>query len=414
MRAASAAAALLSSVLAAGCASTGREAAPPPPPLILVSLDAFRWDFLDRAPTPALDRIAAAGVRAERLIPSFPTKTFPNHYTIVTGLYPENHGIVANNMRDPEIEERFSLGNRDAVEDPRWWLGEPLWLTARRQGRLAASFFWPGSEAPIQGLHPNYWRFYDGSVSHEERVDQVLAWLDLPAAERPSFITLYFSDVDDAAHRHDPESAPEVAAAVARVDAAVGRLLAGLDERGLWGRVHLLVVSDHGMAATPRGQVIVLDDYVDLATANVIDWTPVAALWPEPGDVDEVYGRLVDAHPHLAVYRKEELPERFRFRNSPRIAPILALADPGWRVTSRGYLALRGGRLSLGDHGYDHEVEEMGALFVASGPGLRRGVVAPPFPNVHLYELMCHLLGLEPAANDGSLAAVRHLLREGG
>lgn len=391
-----------------------RPAPAPQPLLILVSLDGFRWDFLDRAPTPALDRIAAEGVRAERLIPSFPTKTFPNHYTAVTGLYTEHHGIVANNMYDPEIDERFSQGNRSAVQDPRWWHGEPLWVTAQRQGRVAASFFWPGSEAPIQGLHPSHWRLYDKSVAHEERVDQVLAWLDLPPGERPSFITLYFSDVDDAAHEFDPDTAPQVGLAVGRVDAAVGRLLAGLEERRLWGQAHLVVISDHGMVATPPGQVIVLDDYVDLEIANVIDFAPVLALRPRPEEVDEVYERLSGAHPHLSVYRKEEIPEEWHYRESTRITPIVGLVDGGWDITSRAYLEMRGGRLSRGNHGYHHELDEMGALFVAAGPGLRRGEVVPPFSNVHLYELMCHLLELEPAPNDGSLAAVRHLLRDGG
>jgi predicted AlkP superfamily pyrophosphatase or phosphodiesterase len=405
---------LLAAFLVVGACSALRPAETASPPLILVGLDAFRWDFMGRARTPTLDRIAAEGVRAERLIPSFPTKTFPNHYTLVTGLYPDHHGIVANNIYDPEHDERFSLDDRAAVEDPRWWHGEPLWVTARLQGKVAASMFWPGSEAPIKGLHPNHWRNYEGSISHEERVDEVLGWLDLPAAERPSFITLYFSDVDDIAHHYDPDTAPQIGAAVAKVDAALGRLVAGLEARGLWGRAHLVVVSDHGMTSTPPGQVIVLDDYVDLEMANVIDWTPVLAVWPRVEDVDEVYGRLAGAHPHLSVYRKEEIPERLHYRDSPRVAPIIALADEGWRVTSRAYLELKGGRLAAGDHGYDHELEDMGALFLAAGPGLRQGQVVPPLSNIHIYELMCHLLDLDPAPNDGSLAAVRHLLREAG
>jgi predicted AlkP superfamily pyrophosphatase or phosphodiesterase len=400
-------------LVASGCSAVGPSGGAPPL-LILVSFDGFRWDFMDRVATPALDRLATAGVRAERLIPAFPTKTFPNHYTMVTGLYTEHHGIVANNMVDAAIDDRFSLRNRGAVQDPRWWHGEPIWLTAQRHGKAAAPYFWPGSEAPIGGRYAAHWQAYDSSMPHEERVDRVLALLDLPLAERPVFSTVYFSDVDDAAHHYGPDARPQVDAAVQRVDAALGRLIAGLEQRDLWGRTHLLVVSDHGMIGTPPGQVIVLDDHVDLETANVVDWAPVLALWPRPEDVDEVYRRLSGAHPRLTVYRKEEIPDAWHYRDSPRIAPIIGLVDGGWRISSRAYLETRGGSLSLGDHGYHHELEEMGALFVAAGPGLRRGETVPPFSNVHLYELMCHLLDLEPAANDGSLEAVRHLLREGG
>ena len=404
---------LLAASLAAGACSSVRLPESPAPPLILVAFDGFRWDYMDRVETPALDRLAAAGVRAERLIPAFPTKTFPNHYTMVTGLYAEHHGIISNNIRDPALEDRFSLRNRDAVQDPRWWHGEPIWRTAQRQGRAAAPYFWPGSEAPIGGRHAAWWQPYDGSLAGEDRVDQVLDLLDLPAEDRPAFATVYFSDVDDAGHRHGPDDQAAIEAAVRRVDAGLGRLIDGLEDRGLWGRAHLLVVSDHGMIGTPPDQVIVLDEYVDLETANVVDWAPVLAVWPAAEDVDEVYDSLAGAHPSLAIYRKAEIPDDWHYRDSPRIAPIIGLLEGGWRVTSKAYLDLRGGRLSAGDHGFHHELEEMGALFVAAGPGLRRGVTVPPVSNVHLYELMCHLLELEPAANDGSLDAVRHLLAEG-
>ena len=178
-----AAAGALIALLATSACTAVRRPETVPPSLILVSFDGFRWDFIDRVPTPALDRLVASGVRAERLIPSFPTKTFPNHYTVVTGLYPGHHGIISNNIRDPELDDRFSLGNRDAVQDPRWWHGEPIWVTARNQGRVAAPYFWPGSEAPIGGTHAAYWQRYDGSMPHEERVDRVLAAGPIPMME---------------------------------------------------------------------------------------------------------------------------------------------------------------------------------------------------------------------------------------
>ena len=193
-------------VLALQPAHAVQEAARLRPTVILISFDGFRWDYVDMAPTPNLDRLVANGVRAGSLIPSFPTKTFPNHYTIATGLYPEHHGVVANNMYDPEFDARFGLGDRDAVGDARWYGGEPIWVTAEKQGQITATFFWPGSEAAIGGVRPTHWRLYDGSVPNSERVAQVLEWIRLPEDERPTFLSLYFSDVNDLGHEFGAES----------------------------------------------------------------------------------------------------------------------------------------------------------------------------------------------------------------
>lgn len=276
--------------------------------VILVGIDALGWDFLDKAPTPHLDVLVARGVRAERMIPDFPTKTFPNFYTIATGLYNEHHGIVANNMYDPEWDAWFRLGDRDAVMDGRWWEGEPIWVTAEKQGLTAAAFFWPGTEAPIQGVRPTYWKPYDGSVPNRERVEQVLAWLDLPEEERPSLITMYFSDVDEASHDYDLDS-DEVREAIRGVDEMVGLLMAGLEERGLAGQVNVVVASDHGMADTEPHRMVIVDDYIDLSWVTVVDWNPVFAVFPNAGMEDAVYEALSQAM-HLSVYRKEDIPDR--------------------------------------------------------------------------------------------------------
>ncbi len=415
------AAALLLLAAATALASCSRWRPPEAfePTLLLISIDGFRWDFLDRARTPNLDRLIANGVRAERLIPVFPTKTFPNHYSIVTGLYPEHHGIVANTMYDPVLNARFRMSDRQAVGDERWWGGEPIWVTAEKQGLLTAPFFWVGSEAPIRGVRPTYWQRFDDDFPNSDRVDQVLAWLDLPRERRPRLITLYFSDIDDAAHAYDPDGAPEVAAAVRQIDRTLGRLLHGLDERRLTDRVNLIVVSDHGMAALSPQRVILIDKYLDLEIANVVDWNPVLALWPAEDRVDEVYEALVDAHPHLRVFRRDEIPERLRYQQHRRIAPIIALADEGWWIgTRRGLQRVwspddhDADRFPGGTHGYDPALESMGALFIASGPALRKGLVVPPFENIHLYNLMCEILALDPAPNDGDPAVIAPLLAD--
>ena len=387
-------------------------APPPQPRVVLISLDGFRWDYLDRPGAVNLRALAARGVRAERMIPSFPSKTFPNHYSIVTGLTPEHHGIVANAMRDPELGW-FRLSDSVAQHEPRWFGGEPIWVTAERQGLRAASYFWPGSEAPIGGKRQSWWKRYDGDVPRETRVRQVIDWLAIPADSAPALITLYFSDTDDAGHRFSPTS-PQVDSAIARVDSAVGAITAGIDSLGLHDVVNIIIVADHGMTEVSGDRLIVLDDYIDVATLDVVDWTPVAAIAARDEEAERVYRALSGKHPHLQVYRKGEVPAQYHFDAHPRITPIVAVADEGWSITSRASLAGRGGpsAVSGAAHGYDPELVNMGAVFIAAGPGIAEGRTIAPFRNIHVYELMAHLLGITPAPNDGSLDSLRNVLRD--
>src|SRR5688572_11216408 len=287
-------------LVACACAARGIDRGDGPAPVILISFDGFRWDYETKAPAPNLRSLAARGVRAESLIPSFPTKTFPNHYTIVTGLAPEHHGIVANDIRDVATGRTFSMSKASEVRDPMWWGGEPLWVTAERAGRRAGTMFWPGSEAAIGGVRPSQWRPYLESMSGAARVDQVLAWLDLPAVRRPSLFTLYFEDADSAGHANGPDS-DAVRRAIGHVDGYVARLVSGLERRGLATRSNIVVVSDHGMAATVPTQIIELDDYISLADVEVIDINPTLGLFPAAGKADAVYRALTAAHPHLHV-----------------------------------------------------------------------------------------------------------------
>jgi predicted AlkP superfamily pyrophosphatase or phosphodiesterase len=380
------------------------------PTVILVSLDGFRWDYLEKFAAPNLQALAQNGVRAKALIPAFPTKTFPNHYTIVTGLYPEHHGIIANTMYDPEFEAKFSMSNRAAVQDGRWWGGEPVWVTAEKQGQISATLFWPGSEAEIAGRRPTYWKVYDDDFPNPARIDTVLAWLDLTAERRPTFLTLYFSDVDNAGHRHSPDS-PEVKTAVRDIDALLGRLFDGLQARQIFDRVNLIIVSDHGMTTVDPGQTIYLDDYLDLNQVEVVDWNPIVALRPREMNADEIYQKLAKAHPHLQVYRKNEIPARWHYRNHRRIAPIIGIADDGWKIARPGVRNAPERWSTGGEHGYDNRLAAMRAIFIAHGPAFKAGFVAPPLQNIHIYHLICAVLKLQPAPNDGALDSVRAMLK---
>jgi len=362
--------------------------------VVLVSLYGFRADYIQRAGAVRLRELAARGVRAERMLGAFPTKTFPNHYTIVTGLYPGEHGIVANAMWDAELGS-FTLRDSLAQWEPRWWGGEPIWRTVERQGRRAASVSWPGSEAPIGGARQSWWNRYEHDRPHAEIVGQVLEWLALPADSAPVLITAYFHDVDGAGHTFGP-AAPETDAAIAKVDSAVAALMDGVAALGLTDVVNFIIVSDHGMAPTSIDRVIVLEELADLTNVNVVDRNPIAAIAPQPADVDRVYAALRGAHPNLRVYRKGDLPAAWHFNDHPRITPIGAVADEGWSIATRGQVDRwrRDGWTQGGTHGYPPELVSMGALFIAAGPGIAEGRVVPPFHNIHMYPLMARLLAL--------------------
>lgn len=405
---------LLAGIFIAGSASPvfAEPTAPPAPPgpLILISIDGFRWDYLQKFSAPAIRELAAEGVLAERLIPSFPSVTFPNHYTIVTGLHPEHHGVVGNTFFDPALGESFTYKNPTAATDPRWWAGgEPLWIAAERQGVRSGCFFWPGSETENHGRRPTHFKAFDKSLTAADRVDGVLAWLDLPPAERPRFITLYFDLVDSAGHRHGPD-APETGAAIQEADAAIARLRAGLARRGLSEQTNLVLVSDHGMEPVSADRSIALDDYIALNSVD-IDYTGAnAGLRPKSGTAAELAAKLRGKHPQLNVWLRDEVPEALHYRASNRIAPVVLSAAPGWTILSRDFLRLKRLTFERGAHGYDPAAPNMGALFIAHGPAFQHQRLIGAVENIHIYNLLCAALKIAPAPNDGDDRLVRAAL----
>jgi predicted AlkP superfamily pyrophosphatase or phosphodiesterase len=389
----------------------------PQPILILVSFDGWRWDYIDRAPVPNLTALAARGVRAKELIPSFPTLTFPNHYTIVTGLYPGHHGIVSNTIWTPALG-RFAMSS-PVVREAVWWGGEPIWVTAIRQNRRAMDMFWPGSEAPIKGTRPDRWWPFDGSVPNAERVTRVLDWLALPEGERPSVVTLYFQEVDHVGHLNGPDSR-EVLEAAAHLDAALGQLMAGITRLGLDGRTNMVVISDHGMTKHTDDMLIFLDDAIDPKSANVIstgEFVQVAPQTERPGglrSVDALYRALHGRLPHLTIYKREEIPARYHYRDHPHTAPIVGVPDEGWIVTTREEEARRkpDAEARRGAHGYDPALRAMHGLFVAAGPAVREGLLVEPFENIHIYDFLCAILKITPATNDGNARVTRGFLKQ--
>lgn len=377
--------------------------------VLLVSLDGFRPDFLDLGITPHLQKLAADGVRAQWMNPSYPTLTFPNHYSIVTGLRPDHHGIVHNRMQDPVLGG-FSLADRAAVGDSRWWGGEPIWIGVQKAGMRSATMFWPGSEAPVQGQHPTQWRPFDKQVNANQRVDQILAWLDQPAAERPRLLTLYFDNVDTAAH-HDGPSSAQARAAIATVDAALGHLVSGLRKRGLLDTVDLIVVSDHGMAEVTPEHVLAIEDIVTPEVAELVSAGQVLTFRAKPGQTAQAERTLLGRHDHFECWHKERLPARWHYGSNPRVPPIVCQMDEGWDAIPRDTVAEREPGRVRGSHGYDPALPSMRALFIAHGPAFRQNVVIPAFDNVDMYPLLTHLLGIPAAANDGDIRPLLPALR---
>lgn len=379
-----------------------------PAPLILVSIDGFHPDNLERGLTPTLDRLAAEGTRARWLVPAFPTLTFPNHYTQVTGLDPDQHGIVHNTMVDAALPDEFRLSNRAAVGDGRWWGGVPVWVSVARAGLRSATLFWPGSEAEIAGHRPDDWRPYDERLLPGARVDQVLAWLDRPAPERPAFITLYFELVDTVGHAEGPRS-KRLDAAIAAIDRALARLVRGLEARGLLDQVNLVLVSDHGMAATSPRRIARLDRLVERDDVVVRYFGTIVPVEPVAGRAATVARALVGRHRGMQCWDKAQLPARFRHGRHPRVAPIVCLADTGWLIADAAWMARNRDWRGGGAHGYDNHAPAMRALFVAHGPAFRRAAVVDPLQARDVYGVVMGALGLPPetpAANPRGIEAV--------
>jgi predicted AlkP superfamily pyrophosphatase or phosphodiesterase len=385
------------------------------PTVILISLDAFRYDYLAKYPSPNLNYLARTGVRARWLIPSFPTKTFPNHYTIATGLYPAHHGIVENEFYDPQFDAVFNLHKREEVEKGRWWLGEPIWVTAEKQNQRTAALFFPGTEAEIAGRRPSYWKVYDDKLSNDDRIDTILQWLDLPQGQRPTLLTAYFSEADDVGHHFGPDS-KQTRQAVFELDQAIGRLIDGLRSRQILAQVNLIIVSDHGMATSDPKNMILLDQMFDTSLAERIFWTPeIVSIFPRPGYEQQIYSSLRQHLPPQArVFRKSELPERFHYRDSARIAPLLVLPDEGWALMNReGLIAVNQSESgpSKGRHGYDNKLRSMRATFIGHGQAFKSHTVVAPFSNIQIYNIMARILGLKAAPNDGDSTAARQVLK---
>jgi alkaline phosphatase D len=383
--------------------------------VVLVSLDGFRWDYAERDNAKHLLALGKQGVSApEGMFPSYPSLTFPNHFTIVTGLYPEHHGLVANSFYDKTKNARYGISDASVVTDGTWYTGTPLWSLAESQGMRAACLFWPGSEAQIAGFRPTYYARFDSKTEatdavQQARIDNTVALLKLPEADRPHFITIYYDEPDHEGHEYGPD-APETRAAVLKMDGMIGKLKAALDATHL--PVDLVVISDHGMVKT-EGSWITLDQLADLTNFDAVG--PLLYGKTEEDRV-RVYNQLKKASSQFVVYRRKDVPAGLNYNQNPREGDPVVIATGPYAIRAHAPPPGKEDRPpTTGMHGLDpHAIPQMKASFFAAGPDIVPGKTVAPFENVNLYPWLAHMLGLTTPKSDGSLNILAGTLRDGG
>jgi len=373
------------------------------PYVLLISIDGHRGDYTDRFNAPNLKKFRYEGLSATTLIPAYPSKTFPNHYSIVTGLYPEHHGIVANQFYDftrPVKNNIYKLGLRSSVEDGSWYGGTPLWVAAEKNHMLSACFFWPGSEAKIQNTRPTYYKNYDGKIPNNIRIKQIIDWLKLPETQRPHFLTLYFSDVDSIGHEYGTDS-PEIKIAVEKIDEELGILFSELKKLHL--PINTIIVSDHGMVNLDKDKIIYLDDYTSFKNVKTAESGPQMFIYNHelPANVlDKIYEDLKKHEKNFKVYGREKLPKKFHFNNNARAGDLVVIADQPYSIGLRD----SNFKIPFATHGYDPlKYKEMHAIFYAQGPQIKKGKM-PSFSNIDIYPFIKKILDLpEDQKIDGSI-----------
>ncbi len=370
---------------------------------ILISIDGFRPDYLDRGITPNLSALAASGVVAD-MRSSFPTKTFPNHWTLVTGKRPDNHGIVGNSMEDiARPGEKFTMANKD----PFWWdQAEPIWITAEKQSVRTATMFWPGSEIELDGTRPSDWWPFSQSLSNDRRINAVVDWMRRPAATRPQLVTLYFDTVDTAGHFYGPAPGEKLHAAISAVDKNIGSLIAQL--AALDQPVNFVITSDHGMAETHPDRVIYLDNILPRDQYRLVVDGNYAGIEPLADDITAINAAFLKPHKNMECWKRADIPARFQYGKNPRVPSIICLPESGWVVYQDKPEWMTG---TGGGHGYDHLHPDMIAFFLASGPDIVGNGKIATFDNVDIYSLLTHLIGVKPNASDGDLSPFEQALK---
>jgi predicted AlkP superfamily pyrophosphatase or phosphodiesterase len=377
------------------------------PYVILISADGFRYDLADKYQAENLLRYREAGVAASYMQASYPSLTFPNHYSIITGLYPSHHGIVDNSFYDKTKNEFYSISNKKAVGDSSWYGGTPLWVLAEKQHMLSASFYWVASESAIQGIRPTYYYIYNDLIPIDKRIQTVRNWLELPEDRRPHFITFYFPDVDHQEHLHGPDS-KEADSAVHFVDESVRKLVDAVGTLGL--NINFIFLSDHGMTTVDTKETLDLPQAVDTSKFIVPPGTSLLHLYAKNvSDISPTYQALKKEAKDYDVYLPDEIPAAWHYGSKDdkykRIGDIILVPH------LPKVFNIRKRHVSIGEHGFDPAFPDMHATFYAWGPMFRQHQTIEGFENVHVYPLIARILNLKLTEKiDGDLNVLGPIL----
>jgi len=381
------------------------------PYVILISFDAFRWDYSNRNITPNIESFAENGVKAQSLKPVFPSKTFPNHISIITGMYPEHHGIIFNDFYNTFTGSHFRLSDSVEVRDSRWYKGEAFWETAKHQGIITASYFWPGSDINMDYRRPNYYYHYSHNTPYKQRVKGVINWLKLPYNKRPHFITLYFELTDDIGHHHGPNSL-QIDTAISSLDSTFGSLINSLRDIQMIDSVNIILVSDHGMTNVSGDRVINIEKMLNGYDVEYSNYGPAMMIQPKENEIEEIYSILQSNENHYKVYMKEEIPSYYHFSQNPFIYKILVVADLGWSAILNRDLKWYKPGSTGGNHGYDNNTLDMHGTFIASGPLFKKHYKTGTINCIDIYPLLCKIFNVYPNANiDGRLDRIKFILK---
>ena len=385
--------------------------------VLMISFDGFRYDYMNFLDTPNLDYFEKMGVKADGLIAVFPSLTFPNHYSIATGSYADKHNITGNSFYDKSLKKKYSLYDRDAVQDPQFYKAEPIWITAEKQGIKSASFFWVGTEAPIKGISPSIFKYYNGDIPFKTRIDSVISWFSLKKNKRPQLILLYFSEPDQTGHEYGVQR-EKIIESVSKMDNLLGYLHDRLKTLNIYSQLNIIITSDHGMTDVSSDRLIILDNYISRIESLYISGRGSHVQFDMKknmiGYTEKLFKELKKI-PNAQVWKKSEIPDRFHFVNA-NTGDYLLLADEGWFISTNNDLKERG--LSInGMHGYDPQLINMHGIFYAMGPGINPGLQIKSFENIHVYPLVCKLLDIEADSDiidaiDGDFNVVKHILKK--